>query len=72
MPLNDDARMQRIIRAVLVNIDGWRNRILLIADRMPTGDRHDALHLAKDIEMARLSLCRLARMKDCDHDAGAG
>lgn len=64
--------MRRIIMAVLINIDGWRNRTLLIADQMPTGARYDALHLAKDIEMARVSLCRLANMKDCENDTGAG
>lgn len=64
--------MRRIIKAVLINIDGWRNRTLLIAERMPTGAQYDALHLAKDIEMARLSLCRLTKMEDCENDTGAG
>jgi hypothetical protein len=62
--------MRRIITAVLINIDGWRIRALMIADSLPTGAQYDALHLAKDIEMARLSLCRLARMEGCENDAG--
>jgi hypothetical protein len=58
VPLRD-AKAARLTRAILANIENWERRVLELADAVPPGQKAPALHLAKDIEMARLSLIRL-------------
>lgn len=45
-------------------MDNWKLRVEAIADTMPTGQKHDALALARDLTMAQHSLKRLAGMDD--------
>jgi hypothetical protein len=65
VPLREE-RARRIIVAVLQNIDNWRERALEIEANCSPGNKARALSLARDLELARLSLCRLAEMDDCE------
>lgn len=56
-------RSARIIQAVLENMDNWKLRVEAIADTMPTGSKHEALALVRDLHMAQISLCRLVQME---------
>ena len=47
------------MQAVLENLDNWEQRVLDLVDCCPVGCKHDALALARDIEMARHSLKRM-------------
>jgi hypothetical protein len=59
-------RSERIINAVLANIQNWEDRLSDIAEAaIPvTGNKTRALALARDMHMARLSLKRLAGHPD--------
>ena len=59
-PLTDSARAARIVTAVLDNIENWRDRVLEIESHANPGNKVRALALARDLEMARVSLGRLA------------
>lgn len=63
MPLRD-AYAKRIVCAVLANIDNWRERALEIEQHANVGNKVRALSLARDLEMARLSLKRLADVRE--------
>jgi hypothetical protein len=63
VPLRE-AKAQRIIQAVLANMDNWKLRAEALAETMPTGSKHEALALAKDLTMAQHSLKRLAEMDE--------
>lgn len=63
MPLRE-AYARRIVCAVLANIDNWRDRCLEIEQHANPGNKVRALSLARDLEMARLSLKRLADLRD--------
>ena len=60
-------KAQRIIIAVLQNIGNWRDRALEIEEHANPGNKILALSLARDLEMCRLSLKRLAGMPEDDH-----
>lgn len=60
----EDAYARRIVCAVLANIDNWRERALEIEANANPGNKVRALSLARDLEMARLSLKRLAEIND--------
>lgn len=62
MPI-EGARAQRIVAAILENISNWRERALEIEKHANPGNKVRALSLARDLELARLSLCRLAQME---------
>lgn len=73
MPL-EGARARRIIVAVLQNVRNWEERLNEIADAAipATGNKARALGLLRDLEMFRLSLCRLAELEGeavCDTPA---
>lgn len=53
-------RAERIITAVLQNIENWQERVLEIEENANPGNKIRALSLARDLEMAKLSLRRLA------------
>jgi len=60
--------------AVLENVSNWQSRLEEIADAAApgTGNKARALSLLRDIEMFRVSLCRLARLDGepvCDRAA---
>lgn len=57
-------REQRIIRAVLENIDNWQERVLEIEQNANTGNKVRALSLARDLEFAKQSLKRLCGVTD--------
>jgi hypothetical protein len=61
VPLRNE-KAQRLVRAVLENVQDWESRALEIADAaLPvTGNKARALSLARDMEQCRLSLTRLA------------
>lgn len=61
-------KLARILRATLASIDGWRERAIEIAEAAvpATGNRARALSLAKDMELARLALRRIAGMEADD------
>lgn len=59
------ARAKRLMVAVLQNMENWRERSLEIAEDAHPESRVKALSLARDLEMARISLQRLTGMK-CD------
>jgi hypothetical protein len=65
MPKLQAERAERIIVAVLENIGNWQDRVLEIADNaIPvTGNKARALSLARDLEMAKHSLRRLAGLE---------
>lgn len=74
MPL-EGARAKRIILAVLQNVRNWEERLDEIAEAaIPvTGNKARALSLLRDLEMFRVSLCRLAEMEGdaiCQQPAG--
>lgn len=62
MPLEGE-RARRIIVAVLQNVDNWRSRIEEIESFATPGNKVRALSLLRDIEMFKLSLCRLAKLE---------
>lgn len=64
MPL-EGARARRIIVAVLQNVRNWERRLDEIAEAAipATGNKARALSLLRDLEMFRISLCRLAQME---------
>ena len=64
MPFSEE-RANRVVVAVLANIENWRERALEIEANANPGNKIRALSLARDLEMARLSLCRLAGVP-CD------
>jgi hypothetical protein len=53
-------RAERIITAVLQNIENWQERVLEIEQNTEHGNKIRALSLARDLEMAKISLRRLA------------
>ncbi len=63
VPLRNE-KARRIVRAVLENIENWESRALEIAEHATPGNKVRALSLARDMEMARLSLTRLTGMED--------
>jgi hypothetical protein len=50
--------------AVLQNLENWEQRCLEIADNANPGNKVRALSLARDLEMAKHSLRRLAGLKE--------
>jgi hypothetical protein len=56
-------RAERIIVAVLENISNWQERVLEIEQSCPPGSKIHALTLARDLEMAKHSLRRLAGLE---------
>jgi hypothetical protein len=59
-------KAQRIIIAVLQNIGNWRDRALEIEEHANPGNKLLALSLARDLEMCRISLRRLAELPEDD------
>jgi hypothetical protein len=64
MPKLQAERAERIIIAVLQNIGNWEDRVLEIEQSCPPGSKILALSLARDLEMAKHSLRRLAGLED--------
>lgn len=62
MPLEGE-RARRIIVAVLQNVGNWEQRLVEIEQHATPGNKVRALSLLRDLEMFRVSLCRLARME---------
>lgn len=62
MPLEGE-RARRIIVAVLENIRNWEERLAEVEFHAIPGNKARILALMRDIEFARQSLCRLARME---------
>jgi hypothetical protein len=60
------AKAKRLMIAVLQNMDNWRERTLEIADDCNPQHKVKALSLARDLEMARVSLLRLSGLKSDD------
>ena len=63
MPLEPE-RAQRIITAVLENVSNWEQRLVEIEEAAIPGNKWRILALMRDMEMAKLSLRRLADMDD--------
>jgi hypothetical protein len=59
VPLEGE-RARRIIVATLENVSNWEQRLVEIERRCPVGSKHEVLALLRDMEMAKLSLRRLA------------
>lgn len=59
MPLEGE-RARRIIVAVLENVSNWEQRLVEIEQNASVGNKSRALALLRDMEMAKLSLRRLA------------
>lgn len=59
-------RAERIIKAILANMDNWQERIEEIAvHAVPiTGNKARALALLRDMKLAQISLRRLAGVPD--------
>lgn len=62
----DPERMERIITAVLANIENWESRLAEIESFAIPGNKSRILALMRDVHFARLSLCRLAKRDDCE------
>jgi hypothetical protein len=58
----EDARAKRIIVAVLQNIQNWESRVMDAERTAAPGSKYGLLALARDMEFARRSLCRLSGM----------
>lgn len=58
-------RAERIIMAVLANMDNWRERLEEIEEHAiaVTGNKGRALALLRDMQMAKISLRRLAGLE---------
>jgi hypothetical protein len=59
VPLEGE-RARRIIVAVLENVQNWEQRLVEIEQNANVGNKARALALLRDMEMAKLSLRRLA------------
>jgi hypothetical protein len=62
VPLEGE-RARRLITAILQNVGNWEERLEEIASHATPGNRVRSLSLLRDMEMFKLSLCRLARME---------
>jgi len=62
VPLREE-RAQRIVKAILENIEHWEHQVLTIEARALPGNKADLLALARDMEIARRSICRLAGLE---------
>lgn len=62
VPLSDEERFERIIQALLSNIEVWKEQAQEIADHaIPvTGNLGRGLHLLKSLEQASITLRKLA------------
>jgi hypothetical protein len=65
-PLTDEERAQRMIEAMLSNIEAWREQVEEIAaNSIPiTGNLGRALHLLKNMEQSRIALRKLAGLPE--------
>jgi hypothetical protein len=63
LPLREE-KARRLTTALLANVENWEQRVLAVAECCPVGCKHEALSLARDIEIARGSLERLIRNLD--------
>jgi hypothetical protein len=61
-PMTDEERFNRIVQAMLANIEGWKEQAQEIAEHaVPvTGNLGRGLHLLKSLEQASISLRKLA------------
>ena len=72
MPLEGE-RARRIITAILANVSNWEQRLIELEAVAIPGNKARILALMKDIQMFRISLCRLAQMDGeaiCERPAG--
>lgn len=56
-------RARRIIAAILANVRNWEQRLIELEAVAIPGNKARILALMRDIEMFRVSLCRLAQME---------
>jgi hypothetical protein len=63
VPLREE-KARRLVKAVLANIDNWTLRIEEIEAHANVGNKARALSLLRDMEMAKISLNRMAGLDD--------